>query len=356
MLISISVVTVFVFILSVLPFVKNQHWFFRVPDFIRPQVLFLQVCVLFLNVYWYNQFMLSRWFVFGTLLCIFYNCYVFARFTKFWRTNKYIPSTKVSENIKVISVNVYQYNSQYARFIAMIQEENPDIFLTMESNSAWEKAFESLEKDYPYSLKIPLENTYGIHFYTKLKIVNSKVHYFVADDLPSIEVELETRDGYRFVFFGVHPPPPSPTEEETSKERDGDLLSIAKRAKKVNLPILITGDFNAVAWSRESILFKKTSELIDARYGRGYLATFHTEYWFFRIPLDLLFHSTNVFIKSLKILPSIGSDHFPVSCVFYIDKHNDDQQEDVKMLEEEEKNEVEELIEEGKSEVSENRN
>ena len=43
----------------------------------------------------------------------------------------------------------------------------------------------------------------------------------------SIEAKLKTKDGYEFVFFGVHPPPPSPTEEKTSK--DGDLLSIAKK-------------------------------------------------------------------------------------------------------------------------------
>jgi len=226
----------------------------------------------------------------------------------------------------------------------------------MESNSDWERALETLDDEYPHSQKIALENTYGMHFYTKFKIIAIKVHYFVADDLPSIECELETHDGYRFVFFGVHPPPPSPTEEENSKERDGDLLSVAKQVKDYKLPVLITGDFNTVAWSQVSILFKKTSGLIDARYGRGYLATFHTKYWFFRIPLDLLYHSTTIFVKELKILPSIGSDHFPIMSVFYIDKGNDEQEEDVKSLDANEKEEVEELIEEGKDEVSENRN
>ncbi|MCA5004560.1 endonuclease/exonuclease/phosphatase family protein [Sphingobacterium sp. WQ 366] len=351
----ILIFTSILFILHILPFFKNQHWVFRVPDFIRPQLLFLQLLTLVFTIIYWNKIEYSWAILLMLLLCIAYNFYVFARFTKFWRDNKFKPSEQHSQHVKIISVNVYQFNSEYERFVQMIRKEQPDIFLTMESNQEWENAFQELKDDYPNFKEIALENTYGMHFYSKLNIRNMKVHYFVADDLPSIEAELETEDGYRFVFFGVHPPPPSPTEEETSKERDGDLLSLAKQAKKQNLPVVITGDFNTVAWSSVSILFKKASGLIDARYGRGYLATFHAKYWFFRIPLDLLYHSPDVFVDDLKILPSIGSDHFPMCCTFYIDKRNEEQEKDVKTLDAEEKEEVEELIEEGKDEESDNR-
>jgi hypothetical protein len=46
----------------------------------------------------------------------------------------------------------------------------------------------------------------------------------VADDL--IEAKITTADNFKFTF-AVHPPPPS-HYEENSKERDGELLSIAK--------------------------------------------------------------------------------------------------------------------------------
>jgi hypothetical protein len=62
-----------------------------------------------------------------------------------------------------------------------------------------------------------------MHLYSKLKITKHSVHYFVADDLPSIEAKITTADNFKFTFFAVHPPPPSPTEEENSKERDGEL-------------------------------------------------------------------------------------------------------------------------------------
>lgn len=351
---TLLIFSVILLVFHLLPFVKNQHWVFRVPDFVRPQLLALQLLCVSATLFLWSSLPFSVWILAILLLCIAYNCYVFVRFTKFWRSTRHKKSKNQSEKVKVISVNVYQYNTDYHRLIDLIRKEQPDIFLTMESNKGWENALQELKSDYPHFKEIALENTYGMHFYSKLKVNRIEAHYFISDDLPSIEAEVETNDGYKFVFFGVHPPPPSPTEEDTSKERDGDLLSVAKRAKKSNLPVIVTGDFNTVAWSYVSVLFKKASNLIDARYGRGYLATFHSKYWFFRIPLDLLYHSADVFVEDLQILSCIGSDHFPMTCSFYIDKKNDEQEKDVRSLDNEEKEEVEELIQEGKEEGSDN--
>lgn len=194
-----------------------------------------------------------------------------------------------------------------------------------------------------------------MHLYSKLKPIKVLTHYFVADDIPSVEAIFQTQDGYKFVFYGVHPPPPSPTEETTSKERDGDLLSIAKRVRNCELPVLVTGDFNTVAWAKASLLFKKTSKLIDARIGRGILSTFHAKYWLFRIPLDLVFHSPEIFIDELTILPDVNSDHFPVGCTFHINLLNKTQENRIDDLEKFEMQEVDELITEGKTENSDNR-
>lgn len=355
MVLTLIILSILLIILSLLPFIQNQHWIFRIAEFIKLQLLFLQLLVFTVAGFYVSE---NNWLCYIQIvqfILIGYHVYVFMRYTKFWRTQKYEPTDKASDKIKIITCNIYQFNQDYKRFIDLINQEQPDIFLTMESNSDWEKALRVLEKEYPNYEKVTLENTYGMHFYTKLKVHQKQTHYFVADDLPSIEAELETRDGHRFVFFGVHPPPPSPTEEENSKERDGDLLSVAKRVRNYKLPVIICGDFNNVAWAKSSILFKKTSELIDARIGRGILSTFHTKYWFFRVPLDLLFHSPTIFIDTLFIYPSIGSDHFPISCTFHIDRYSEEQEDLVKTLEKRKMQEVNELIQEGKEEESDNR-
>lgn len=355
MVIALSIFSALFILCGVLPFVQSQHWVFRVCEFMKLQLFVLQTIV-FIVILFYVGDETWLWYVQGAnLALIVYHAYLLMRYTKFWKNQHYGHTDDISEKVSLISCNVYQYNEDYGRIIDLIRKEKPDIFLTMESHADWEQAMRVLEQEYPHSEKITLENTYGMHFYTKLKVHRLETHYFVADDVPSIEAELETSDGYRFIFFGVHPPPPSPTEEENSKERDGDLLSVAKKVRDYKLPVIITGDFNNVAWAKSSILFRKTSKLIDARIGRGILSTFHAKYWFFRVPLDLLFHCTQVFIDRLVIYPSVGSDHFPIGCTFFMDRKSDGQEEEVDDLEQEEMSEVNELIEEGKEEESESR-
>ncbi|WP_228377960.1 hypothetical protein [Chryseobacterium luteum] len=63
-----------------------------------------------------------------------------------------------------------------------------------------------------------------------------------------------------------------------------------------------------------------------------------------------MFHSEDIFIKELKTLENFGSDHLPVYCEFFIDHHNDEQEEKVEEATAGEKTEAEEMIEEGKEE------
>ena len=342
---------------SLLPLIPNQHWFFRVWEFGRIQVVVFQLVILLLGLFFFDEKTLLFWAISATSLGFIINHVIILIPYTFIYKKKPLPNlAHVADPISIISVNVYQFNEDYHQLISLVKEVKPDILLTIESNQVWENALTEIESEYPNYKKVALENTYGIHFYTKLQVKNIKVHYFIADDLPSIEASLLTENGESFTFFGVHPPPPSPTEEETSKERDGELLAVAKQVKKTAGPIIVVGDFNNVAWARSSILFRKTSELIDPRIGRGFVATFHANYKLLRFPIDLFFHSADVFIEDFKTLRNIGSDHLPLYCSFFIkEKEEKRQKEELESLEHEEENEVEELIEKGIAEEG-NRN
>src|SRR5690606_12859636 len=147
-------------LLSVLPFVQHQHWVFRVPEFLKLQILVLQVAVLVVWMVlgeWSTVFWILQG---GQFAQILYHGYVLMRYTKFWRTKKIDSSGQVSDKVKVISCNVYQFNTEHQRFVQLVKDEQPDIVITMESNKDWEQAMRVLEDDYPNHQKITLENTY----------------------------------------------------------------------------------------------------------------------------------------------------------------------------------------------------
>ncbi len=333
-----------------IPLIPNQHWFFRVFDFAKVQIFILQFLLVlfgFLFIIKSNLFFVSQLLLIG---CLIYEISLLYKYTPFYKVEKHIKTSKASKTITLISANVFQFNREYQKFIHYVQKQNPDIILTMESNGDWENAMQVFKKDYPYFVEVGLENTYGIHLYSKIEITKSNVHFFVADDIPSIEALMKTKDGFEFIFFGVHPPPPSPTEEETSKERDGELLAVAKKIRSNKYSSIVVGDFNNVAWAKSSVLFRKTSEMIDPRIGRGLISTFHAKYWFLRFPIDQMFHSSDVFVEKLEAQDNFGSDHLPLFCAFYIDKKNDIQEDLIEQLEKDEMKEVNEMIKEGKQE------
>ena len=95
-----------------------------------------------------------------------------------------------------------------------------------------------------------------------------------------------------------------------STERDAEILLVAKTAKELKTPVIVAGDLNDVAWSHTTELFRKTSELLDPRRGRGFYSTFSAHHWYIRFPLDYIFCSKEFGLIEMKRMPKNGSDHF----------------------------------------------
>lgn len=348
--------SVVLLILSYIPLIQNPHWFFRIFEFGKVQLFLLLLATICMGlIFQSNKTLLFYLLLLVNILTLLFHSIKLYPYTKLHSIPVNSKTSSCSKTISIISANVQQENTHYNRFIELVEERNPDLFLTMESNQNWENALSYFDQKYPFQVKVALGNRYGIHLYSKLKIISYNVHYFVSDDIPCVEAKLRTKDGFVFTLFGVHPPPPSPTEEENAKERDGELLSVARVVKTKQEACVVVGDFNNVAWAESSLLFRKTSELIDARIGRGLFSTFHANYWFFRFPIDLFFHSTDIFVEELKTLNNFGSDHFPIFSSFYINKRNHEQEESVNKLENIEHKEVNDIIQNGVNEKSENR-
>jgi endonuclease/exonuclease/phosphatase (EEP) superfamily protein YafD len=148
--------------------------------------------------------------------------------------------------------------------------------------------------------------------YSRLRVVSSEVLFRVQPDVPSIRARVELPSGVQVELHCLHPKPPVPQEQGRSTERDAELLIVGRETREKNIPIVVLGDLNDVAWSRTNYLFQRISGLLDPRIGRGLYNTFDARYPVMRFPLDHFFHSNHFRLITLRRLPYFGSDHFPM--------------------------------------------
>ena len=290
-----------------------KHWSVEIFDFPHLQVGFLLIVSL-AGTLWFMEELNWINLLFITLLVI-------SIVMKIVKVYPYTPlahkevakaSTNSTSSFSLVIANVYMFNTKYQKCIDVIDKADPDVVLFVETNTAWKEKLSYFEKKYPERIYLPYDNTYGMVFFSKLKIIKQEVFFLIKSEIPSLDLILENKNGDQFRFFGVHPEPPFPSEAETAHPRDNELMLVGKKAYKEPLPCIVAGDLNDVAWSRMTTNFQKTSGLLDPRKGRGLFNTFHAKYPLLRWPLDHIFHSPQFKLKKLKLLPKTGSDHFPV--------------------------------------------
>lgn len=303
-------------------FSRNPHWSVRMFDFPVKQLVIIQLlltgCLILLVIT--TTYQLPLWLLPAANIPTAILLYSIYPYTKLHRKDLGNAVDSNDKRIRVLSANVYMYNSDFQRLIDQIREYRPDCILLLETDLNWLEGLEGIESEYPYTLQYPLGNTYGLLFYSKYKLLQPQIRFMLKSDIPSIKTQLELAPGLTTWFYGVHPEPPSPTENESSEPRDIELLMLAREIRKLKGPVVFAGDFNDVAWSHTTRLFRRYSGLLDPRVGRGSFSTFHVKYPLFRWPLDHCFLSSHFKINEMKVLPSIGSDHFPMLIDISLDK------------------------------------
>lgn len=309
------VLAVAVVVATLLPLSRRPQWWIRGLDFPRLQLAVLSLLALVAGLVLHSGHALGApgWSLQVLLLvCFCYQISWVLPYTPLWPPQ--VPRSHLpdADRLSLLSANVLMTNRRAQDLLALVREQGPDLLITLESDHWWEAQLQALEADYPWCVKCPLDNLYGMHLYSRLPLHDTELCYLVEDDVPSIHTRVELREGVSLRLHVLHPAPPSPSENEESTERDAELLVVARSVLDSSAPIVVAGDLNDVAWSSSTRLFRRISGLLDPRIGRGMFNTFHARLPFLRWPLDHLFHSAHFSLVSLRRLPDIGSDHFPL--------------------------------------------
>lgn len=302
-------------ITTALPFLRVDAWWVRIFDFPRLQIAFLLFFTLLgYSIFGWSGETVDYLFCAGMIACLGNQAYMMFPYTEL--AGKQVQAShadRPDSTVSLLPANVLQTNRNSTKLKEIITAADPDIFLAVEIDEWWQEELQSFAADYPYSVIHDQENTYGMVLYSKLELIDAVVKFLVEDEVPSIHSRVRLRSGDQFELRCLHPPPPFPTEDRRSTERDVEMLIVGKEVRELSSPVIVMGDLNDVAWSRTNYLFQNISGLLDPRIGRGFYHTFHAGYPFMRFPLDHCFHSNHFRLIDFKRLAYFGSDHFPVS-------------------------------------------
>jgi endonuclease/exonuclease/phosphatase (EEP) superfamily protein YafD len=302
-----------------LSLVRGGHWWARLFDFPRQQTAALGIAVLVGLFADGRGSGVAAYALAGALaLGIGYQAWCILPYTPLWR-RQVLPAERPdpARRLSLLIANVLMENRNADGLLAIVRDKDPDLVLTMETDDFWAGKLAVLDDAYPFGLKHPLGNTYGMMLFSRLELRDAGFRFLLEDGVPSIRARIVLRSGRHAIpFYGVHPRPPSLLQDSSS--RDAEILLVAKEIRELGVgrgrgrPVIVAGDLNDVAWSHTTRLFQRIGGLLDPRIGRGLYSSFHAKYPFLRWPLDHVFFDDDFRLVRLERLPGFGSDHFPI--------------------------------------------
>ncbi|MEM9944264.1 MAG: endonuclease/exonuclease/phosphatase family protein, partial [Planctomycetota bacterium] len=243
------------------------------------------------------------------------------RFSPIWP--KEIPDSVVNRDgleINFVVANLDYENHQSASAVIQdLQSVDADVLLLIELNEPWMKELSQIRDSYAHHYEYVRGEGLGIAIWSQLELQENQTKFLISNRRASLWTKLVSPQGRAINFVGVHPTPPglldsTDDKRRDSRVRDAELILVAKLiAERTDEPWVVAGDFNDVAWSHTTRLFKRTSGLLDPRIGRSFMGTFVAQYPPCRCPIDHVLLSKDFAVRQLSRMRITGSDHFAVS-------------------------------------------
>lgn len=359
---TVRVFSLLLVTVTILPLASTGKWYVRWWDFPRLQ---LAVLLFVTTLVWlYHLFRVQSvsspleptiWVSVLTAAFLWQGSHIIP-FSPIW--TKEVPDSghaQVENSIKIMVANIDYENVKPARdVIRELDEERADILLIVENNDEWMQRLQPLRDKYPYHFDHVQDEGLGMAIWSKLPMIDRQLKHLVSERRATLWVQLEVASGQTLNFVGVHPTPPGLLDStgdsrRDSRVRDAELVLIAKEiAERNDESWIVAGDFNDVAWSHTTRLFKRISGLRDPRVGRSFMGTYIAQYPPCRCPIDHVFLSSGFTVANLSRKQVPGSDHFAVLATVTLDwpeTGTDPQPEG------DDRQDAKEIIEEGKQDA-----
>lgn len=211
------------------------------------------------------------------------------------------------ERLRLVFANVNIDNDRVEALGRWVAEQQPDVVVLTEVLPGHMAALETALADWPHWLKEPRGHAFGQVIASRLPLLTrrtipldggawqSPIPVMAAVTVPLGEGSLRV--------VGFHPYPP--LLPGTAPERNAQFVQAAGVVDAMTGPMVVTGDFNATAWSPALRDFAAGTGLT----GYNIAATWPVQLGFAGIAIDHALVSDGVAITALATGPDLGSDH-----------------------------------------------
>jgi len=219
---------------------------------------------------------------------------------------------KPSQNVegaplRVMTVNVFTANRNYAGLLALLKSERPDVVAVLEIDEVWAAALADLETEFPHRLVLPQEDNFGIGLFSKRPF--EEITPVDLEGVPAVRAVVKVGD-VPITVLAVHTLPPASPLYIQIANKQLDLLP--KLMQEDENPVILLGDLNVTRWSPYFVDLLDVSGASDARQGYGVVGTWPSHLWPCLIPIDHCLYTPPLHVVDLRRGPRFGSDHLPL--------------------------------------------
>jgi len=208
--------------------------------------------------------------------------------------------------IKVMSLNLYDQNNDYANTLIEIEHQDPDLLFLIEFTHKWARNLSKIDTRYPYKIALPRKDSFGIALYSKTPFHKKNIKYWGDYRLPYVEATLKTKPRDRLHILGFHTN--VPLRKMKNKDNHNQLAFMLEQATKFKQPTIILGDFNNTPWSYSYQASIRGKNLYNAS-RRSLLYATWMKHLLGGLFIDHIIVTNDIYVQNWSIGNDIGSDH-----------------------------------------------
>jgi len=218
-------------------------------------------------------------------------------------------------NVRVLTANLLSINEEAELLLDLVESSDPDVIVLQELSPMWIRALAPLRETHKFHVERGRSDHFGIGTYSRIPLENAEVFNLADARYPAIRADIQV-NGRLVSVLNMHTVPPLTADLFTI--RNEQLEAAAMFADAADDLTIVAGDLNITMWSPYYRKLETDSELRNVRRGFGIIPTWPANLPLFKIALDHVLVSQDIFVIDLERGTDIGSDHLPLIADLFV--------------------------------------